>query len=138
MAALGLALVLVSPLAYADNGNVYDFVFTGSYAPDVPFGGDVPPDTIFIPFTVTFLADSPTLPFPGKGDPFSATLSAYDVNVVIGNQVVLQDGTSISKVTVRSDAHHSRPPCASASAGSPVRRCHSVEDSTSSLDFPTR
>jgi hypothetical protein len=93
MRALLLALVLVSPLAYADNENVYDFVFTGSYAPDVPFGGDVPPDTTFVPFTVSFLADSPVLPFPGKGQPFSASLSAYDVNVVVGNQLVLQDGT---------------------------------------------
>jgi len=93
MRALLLALVLVSPLAYADDENVYDFVFTGSYAPDVPFGGDVSSDTTFVPFTVNFLANSPVLPFPGKGQPFSASLSAYDVNVVIGNQVVLQDGT---------------------------------------------
>src|SRR5580765_6850385 len=96
MRALLLALMLLVPsLAFADGQNVYDFFFTGIVT-DTPFGG-FPPTSCFSPscerFTVTFLANSPTLPFPGKGDPFSAALNAYDVDIVIGNQVVLQDGT---------------------------------------------
>lgn len=91
-----LALALLVPsLAFADGENVYDFAFTGSYAPDLPFGAtEVPPDTTFVPFTVTFLANSPVLPLPGLGQSFSSPdLSAYDVNVVISNQIVLQNGT---------------------------------------------
>ena len=92
--ALILALVLIPSLAFADGENVYDFAFTGSYAPDLPFGTtDVPPDATFVPFTVTFLASSPVLPFPGENQPFSANLSAYDVNVVINGQIVEQGGT---------------------------------------------
>jgi hypothetical protein len=90
-----LALVLLVPsLAFADGQNVYDFVFIGTIYPDIPFGS-TPPEFCgpCESFTVTFLANSPTLPFPGVNQPFSASLSAYDVNVVIGNQIVLQNGT---------------------------------------------
>lgn len=91
--ALLLALVLMPSLAFADGENVYDFVFTGTIFPDVPFGTTPPPNPSRESFTVTFLANSPTLTFPGPNDPFSASLSAYDVNVVIGNQIVEQGGT---------------------------------------------
>ena len=95
MRALLLALMLLVPsLAFADGQNVYDFVFIGTIYPDIPFGS-TPPEFCgpCESFTVTFLANSPTLPFPGVNQPFSASLSAYDVNVVIGNQIVLQNGT---------------------------------------------
>jgi hypothetical protein len=39
------------------------------------------------------LAKSPTLAFPAANQPFSASLSAYDVNLVINGQIVLQDAT---------------------------------------------
>jgi hypothetical protein len=95
MRLLILALALISPAAYADTQNVYDFVFTGVIYPGVdpftpPFPGCcVPTDT----FSLSFLSKSPTLAFPGANEPFSANLSAYDVNLVINNQIVLQDGT---------------------------------------------
>src|SRR5215813_10209879 len=89
-----LLLIALPTTAIADQENVYDFVFTGSYAPDLPYGTtDVPSDATFLPFTVSFLANSPLLPFPGKNEPFSASLSAYDVNVVINGQIVLENGT---------------------------------------------
>jgi hypothetical protein len=88
MRALLLALALMPALAYADQENVYDFVFNG-----VVYDGSPPDNTASERFTVTFLANSPTLPFPGEGDPFSASLNAYDVDITIGNQMVLQDGT---------------------------------------------
>ena len=87
-------MLLGPSLAFADGQNVYDFVFTGAIYPDTPFGS-TPPEFCgpCESFTVTFLANSPTLPFPGIGQPFSPSLSAYDVNVVIGNQIVPQNGT---------------------------------------------
>jgi hypothetical protein len=93
--ALLAALVLLVPsLASADGENVYDFVFTGTIFPDTPFFGGTPPEFCGCEtFTLTFLANSPTLAFPGPNQPFSADLSAYDVKVVINNQIVLQNGT---------------------------------------------
>jgi len=95
MRALLLTLVLAPSLAFASGENVYDFVFTGSFFPDVPFGSFPDgPDVRSEFFTVTFLANSPTLPFPAKDATFnSPTLNAYDVTVVIGGQIVLQNGT---------------------------------------------
>jgi hypothetical protein len=92
MRMLLLAIVLVPSLAYADGQNVYEFDFTGAIS-DSPCCSPPRDNAKFENFTVTFLSNSPTLPFPGPGDPFSASLNAYDVQVVIGNQVVLQDGT---------------------------------------------
>jgi hypothetical protein len=90
-----LALMLISPAAYADTQNVYDFTFTGTIYPDQGAFAQIPPNCCspFENFTVTFLANSPALAFPGANQPFSATFSAYDVNVVINNQIVLQGGT---------------------------------------------
>jgi len=95
MRAFLIALALGSPLAYADNQNVYDFVFTGGVFPDTSaFSNPLPTCCVpFETFTLSFLAKSPTLAFPGMNDPFSASLQAYDVNLVIGNQIALQGGT---------------------------------------------
>ena len=91
MRALLLALVLTPSLAFADQENVYEFDFTGAIS-DVPFDTTDPSDAKFVPFTVTFFANSPTLPFPAKGQPYFASVSAYDVNVVINGQTVEQVG----------------------------------------------
>jgi len=93
MRALLLVLVLVPSVAYADQENVYDFSFTGIINDTL-----TPPQFCLAPscerFTVTFLANSPPLPFPGENQPFSASLNAYDVEIVIANQTVLQDGSA--------------------------------------------
>jgi PEP-CTERM motif len=95
MRSVMLTLLLMSPVAYADTQNVYDFVFTGVIYPDQGAFASIP-DNCCVPyelFTLTFLAKSPTLAFPAANQPFSASLSAYDVNLVINSQIVLQDST---------------------------------------------
>jgi len=78
----------------ADQQNVYDFAFTGTYYPDTPFPPTSPVNPMTsVDFTVTFLANSPTLPFPPNGAFFGASVNAYDIRVIVNNNIVQQGGT---------------------------------------------
>lgn len=79
-------------IAHAQQQNVYDFVFTGTYYPDDPFGSGRFGTGPAVDFTVTFLANSPTLPLPPFGASFGAAVNAYVVNVTAGSQIIEQNG----------------------------------------------
>jgi len=86
-----LLLALIASTAQA---NLYDFALQGTYYPDYVLGTfPIETGSAYVPFTVTFLANSPVLPFPTSGEYFSASVNAYDVDVIIGGEIIEQGGT---------------------------------------------